>query len=197
MSDYTPSIAFVCGSLRSGSINQRLQDALMARVEKHGGRAVEVSLGDYEMPIYHGDMETPASVKAIIDALGSHDGIVMVTPEYNGLLPALLKNMIDWTSTVSTDWIKGNTFGIASCTPGPMSGIMCLRELAFLLRRLGGDVVPTQVGVGMAGQAFDADGALIGQPGSDLADAMLASVIGMATRKQMERKRAFASDEEE
>ncbi|MGB3457487.1 MAG: NADPH-dependent FMN reductase [Litorimonas sp.] len=192
MTDFTPSIAFVCGSLRSGSINQRLQDALMARVEGHGGRAVEVSLADYDMPIYHGDLDTPDTVPALIEALASHDGIVMVTPEYNGSLPALLKNAVDWTSTVSTRWIKGQTFGIASCTPGPMSGIMCLRELAFLLRRLGGDVVPTQVGVGMAGQAFDADGALIGQPGAKLADEMLASVIAMAKRKH-----AAAADEEE
>lgn len=184
MSDFTPSLAFVCASLREGSINKQLETALAARVEGHGGTADIVSLDDYEMPIYHGDLETPDTVPALIEKLAGYDGIIIVTPEYNGSLPALLKNAIDWTSTVSTRWIKDQTFGIASCTPGPMSGIMGLRELAFLLRRLGGDVVPTQVGVGTASKAFDESGALIAQPGSDLADQMLASVIAMARRKQ-------------
>ncbi|MEM7727996.1 MAG: NADPH-dependent FMN reductase [Pseudomonadota bacterium] len=192
MSDFTPSIAFVCGSLRTGSINLKLEAALMDRVARHGGKAEAVSLGDYDMPIYHGDLDTPETVPALIDRLAGFDAVVMVTPEYNGSLPPLLKNAVDWTSTVSTRWIKSQTFGIASCTPGPMSGIMCLRELAFLLRRLGGDVVPTQVGVGNASKAFDADGALVAQPGADLADAMLASVVAMARRKQ-----AVAGDEEE
>lgn len=183
MSDFTPSIAFVCGSLRSGSINKKLELALANRVADHGGSSEIVSLGDYEMPIYHGDLATPDTVEALIDKLAGYDGIVIVTPEYNGSLPPLLKNAIDWTSTVSTRWIKDQTFGIAACTPGPMSGIMCLRELAFLLRRLGGDVVPTQVGVGNQAKAFDEAGQLTAQPSSDLADQMLASVIAMARRK--------------
>lgn len=183
MSSFTPKLAFICGSLRTGSINKQLESALISRAKTHGAEAEVVDLGDYEMPIYHGELEAPASVKAIVEKLEGYDGIVIVTPEYNGSLPALLKNMVDWTSTVSTAWIKGQTFGIAACTPGPMSGIMCLRELAFLLMRLGGNVVPTQVGVGMAGTAFDADGDLIAQPGSDLADVMLSSVIEMARWK--------------
>lgn len=184
MSDFTPTIAFVCGSLRDGSINKKLEEALMRRVAPLGGTAVAVSLADYEMPIYHGDMQTPATVNAFIEKMASFDAAIIVTPEYNGSLPALLKNTIDWTSTVSTRWIKEQTFGIASCTPGPMSGIMGLRELAFLLRRLGGDVVPTQVGVGNAASAFDEDGHLVAHPSSDLADIMLKSVIDMARRKQ-------------
>jgi NAD(P)H-dependent FMN reductase len=183
MSDFIPSIAFVCGSLRNGSINKKLEMGLMQRVSDHGGRAEAVSLADYEMPIYHGDLETPDTVAALIETLAGYDGIVIVTPEYNGSLPPVLKNAIDWTSTVSTRWIKDQTFGIAACTPGPMSGIMCLRELAFILRRLGGDVVPTQVGVGNAATAFNESGALTAHPSTDLADNMLSAVIAMARRK--------------
>lgn len=184
MSDFTPSIAFVCASLRDGSINKKLEAALMRRVEPLGGQAVSVSLSDYDMPIYHGELVAPDSVAAFIEIMSGFDAAVIVTPEYNGSLPALLKNTVDWTSTVSTRWIKDQTFGIASCTPGPMSGIMGLRELAFLLRRLGGDVVPTQVGVGNAAAAFDEDGHLVAHPSTDLADMMLKSVIDMARRKQ-------------
>lgn len=191
MSDFTPRIAFVCGSLRTGSINRKLELALMARVAAHGGTADAVSLSDYDMPIYHGDLDTPDTVPALIETLAGYDGIVIVSPEYNGSLPPVLKNAVDWTSTVSTRWIKDQSFGIASCTPGPMSGIMCLRELAFLLRRLGGDVVPTQVGVGGSAKAFDDDGHLTAQPSSDMADEMLKSVIAMARRKHA------ASEEEE
>lgn len=182
MSSDTVRLAFICGSLREGSINKKLENALVLRAREHGADADAVSLGDYEMPIYHGDLDTPDSVTAFAETMANYDGVVIVTPEYNGSLPPLLKNTIDWTSTISTKWIPGQRFGITACTPGPMSGIMCLRELAFILRRLGGDVEPVQVGVGNAGAAFDGQGHLVGQPSSDLADKMLKSMIEKAKR---------------
>lgn len=167
-----PKIAFICASLREGSINKRLEKALIKRFKASGAKTSSIDLSKYEMPIFHGDLETPATVKKLITRLKGFDGIVVVSPEYNGCLPPLLKNTIDWTSTVSTDYIKSAVWGLASASPGPMSGIMCMRQMQFIFTRLGGDVLPQQVGCGNASGAFDKKGNLSAQPALNFADNM-------------------------
>jgi chromate reductase len=174
------SIAFICASLRHGSINQTLETALMIKAAAMGAAPTKVDLSDYEMPLYHGDLKTPDTVQPLIDHLKSFDAVVMVTPEYNGSLPPLLKNVIDWTSTIETGHLTGPIYGIASCTPGPMSGIMCLRQLHYILNRCGAHVVPTQVGCGNASAAFDGDGRLSAEPANSLSDKMLGQLITQA-----------------
>lgn len=179
----TPTIGFICGSLRDGSINQRLKRTLKARVKAAGGKPTEVSLATYDLPLYHGDLDMPANVKKLARKMMSCDGIIIVTPEYNGCLPPLLKNAIDWTSTTQMDMFKDPVFGIAACTPGPMSGIMCLRQLNYILTRIGGEVVPTHVGVGKASEAFDDKGNLIAEPATDLADKMIDQLLMRIAQK--------------
>ncbi len=181
---YAPKIGFLCASLREGSINQKLESALMALADEVGVAAEKIDLNDYELPLYHGDIKPPAAVEALIERMKAYDGIVVVTPEYNGSLPPLLKNTIDWTSTISTDHIKGPVYGIASCTPGPMSGIMCMRQVQYILTRLGGEVVPTQVGVGNAAKAFDEDGRLAAGRSADFAAQMLQAVKTRVLQKR-------------
>jgi len=180
----TPKIAFICASLRENSINQTLEKALIARFKAAGAKTSKIDLGKYDMPLYHGDLKTPATVKKLITRLKAFDGIVVTAPEYNGSLPPLLKNTIDWTSTVSTDYIKEAVWGLASCTPGPMSGIMCLRQMQFIFTRLGGEVLPQQVGCGGAGTAFDAKGHLIAEPASTFADNMRDAMLTRIARKK-------------
>ncbi|NNE57358.1 MAG: NAD(P)H-dependent oxidoreductase [Hellea sp.] len=173
MTDKPFRIGFLCGSLRTGSVNQKLSKALQKKAKAMGLRTGEIDLAKYELPLYHGDFETPANVKKLIRKMKGFDGIVIVSPEYNGGLPPLLKNAIDWTSTVETGHIKSKPYGIASCTPGPMSGIMVMRQIQFILMRLGADLVPFQVGCGNAEKAFDAKGNLTTQPARNFADNML------------------------
>lgn len=174
------SIAFICASLRHGSINQKLETALMVKAAALGAAPTKVDLSEYEMPLFHGDLKKPETVKALIDHLKTFDAIIVVTPEYNGSLPPLLKNIIDWTSTVETGHFTGPIYGIAACTPGPMSGIMCLRQLHYILNRMGAEVVPTHVGCGNAAAAFDGDGRLSVEPTNGLADKMLDQLITRA-----------------
>ena len=153
----SPRIGFICGSLREGSINKQLETALQHLYADAGFATETIDLGDYPLPIYHGDLPEPDTLQPLIDRMNACDGIVIVTPEYNGGLPALLKNTIDYITTVSTEPFKGAVFGIAACTPGPLSGVVCLRTLALLLMRIGGQVCPTFIGVGNASKAFDAE----------------------------------------
>lgn len=179
----SPKIGFLCGSLRADSTNKVLEKALMKRFEKDGAETSSINLTDYELPLFHGDLPTPAAVKKLIKKMKSYDGIVIVTPEYNGGLPPVLKNAIDWTSTVETGHIKGPVFGIAACTPGPLSGIMVMRQVQYILTRLGGEVIPVQAGCGNSSSAFDDKGNLIAEPAVTLAENMKNALLERIARK--------------
>lgn len=173
----TPKIGFICGSTRQGSINQQLKKELIKRAKAQGARTTDIDLGSFDLPLFHGDLDRPKALKKLTAKIKGCDGIVVVSPEYNGGLPPLLKNAIDWISTADSQAFTRPVYGIASCTPGPMSGIMCMRQLNYILMRVGAHVVPAQVGTGMANQAFDANGVLVSQPSADLADKMLDQMI--------------------
>src|SRR5437868_12077096 len=93
-------ILVIPGSLRTGSINARLAAVVAKEFALAGVDVTRLSLADYPLPIYDGDLETkqgvPKSAVNLERMLSSHDGIVVVTPEYNSSLPPLLKNAIDW-----------------------------------------------------------------------------------------------------
>lgn len=179
-----PTIGFICGSLRTGSINAQLNHALMMRAKQAGAYVRPLDLAQYDLPLFHGDLDLPAGVSALKADMRACDGIIIVTPEYNGSLPALLKNAIDWVSITGTEQFIEPVYGIAACTPGSMSGIMVLRELNYILTRVGADVVSPHVGTGNASEAFDEAGDLIAQPSSDLADKMIAKLLMRISQSQ-------------
>lgn len=176
-----PKIAIFAGSTRTGSINQQFADAIAKLAEDAGAKVTSLSLEDYPMPIYNGDWEAengqPKAAQELIDVLMAHDGVFIVTPEYNGGLPALLKNTIDWTTRIGTDHFKGPVYGVAAASPGATAGIMAMKDLAFLLRRLGAVVIPAQVGLGMAGSAYEKNGDLKDGRSKDFAKAAIAQML--------------------
>src|SRR5256884_5584084 len=108
-------ILVIPGSLRTGSLNARLAAAAAYQFAQAGAEVTRISLGDFPLPIYDGDLETRSGVpKNAINLkrmIGSHDGVLLVTPEYNSSLPALLKNAIDWVSRVQdAHETKGQVF---------------------------------------------------------------------------------------
>lgn len=151
-------IALFSGSIREDSINQKLVNAVAHILKDLGAKPVKISLRDYEMPIFNEDFEkaegVPKTAKNLVRRLKSMDGVFIATPEYNGGLPALLKNTIDWTTRIGLEQFSAPVYGIGAATPGAMSGIMAARDLHFLLTRLGSHVVATQACTGFAGKAF-------------------------------------------
>ncbi|MFE4874975.1 NADPH-dependent FMN reductase [Streptomyces sp. NPDC056682] len=92
-------LAFV-GSLRAGSYNGQLAEAAV----KHAPEGVEVTLheGLADVPFYNEDIDTderrPATATRLREEAARADALLLVTPEYNGTMPAVLKNAIDWLS---------------------------------------------------------------------------------------------------
>jgi NAD(P)H-dependent FMN reductase len=145
-------------------------------------------LRDYPMPLYDGDQEAsegiPPIAKAFKELLRSHDAFVIASPEYNGSFPALVKNVIDWASRPepgekSLEVFRGKTAALVSASPGPGGGVRGLRHLRELLDMIGVNVIPTQVTVSRAGEAFDAEGRLV-RPGDVDAIDRLASDLAAA-----------------
>jgi len=88
------------GSLRSGSTNQQLAEASASNAPE--GVEVQLYSGLENIPFYNEDNDVdgavPAAAQALRDAATEADALMLITPEYNGTMPAVLKNAIDWLS---------------------------------------------------------------------------------------------------
>ncbi|MFI8191846.1 NAD(P)H-dependent oxidoreductase [Streptomyces sp. NPDC085946] len=93
-------ILALVGSLRAGSHNRQLAEAAVKLAPE--GTEVEVFEGLADVPFYNEDVDvegsTPAAAVKLREAAGAADALIFFTPEYNGTMPAVLKNAIDWLS---------------------------------------------------------------------------------------------------
>lgn len=156
-----PRLLAFAGSLRSGSYNRRLIPVLVEGARAAGAQVTHIELRDYSLPIYDGDIEAeglPDNARRLQALMAGHDGLLISTPEYNGSMPALVKNTLDWISRPLGDGRSGTTLftdkvaGIVSASPGPLGGLRSLLVLRDALAKLGLIVVPQQVAVGQAGE---------------------------------------------
>jgi len=163
------NVLVFAGSIRSDSYNQKLARAAATALQEAGADVTFADLKAYPMPFYDGDVEAsqgmPENARAFKKILAEHDAFVIASPEYNGSFPALLKNVIDWTSRPETGEkplvaYRGKTAAILSTSPGPGGGKRGLKQLRELLEMMGVDVIPAQLAIARAGEAFDAAGEL-------------------------------------
>src|SRR4029079_2291594 len=97
-------ILVIPGSLRTGSLNAMLAAVAAHEIAQSGADVTRISLADYPLPIYDGDLQAKSGVpKHAINLKrmwSAHHAILIVTPEYNPSVPPLVKNTIDWVSRV-------------------------------------------------------------------------------------------------
>jgi chromate reductase, NAD(P)H dehydrogenase (quinone) len=162
---FAPKILIVPGSLRTGSQNARLAAVVAEEFVRTGVEVTRISLGDFPLPIYDADLQAnsgvPASAINLKQMIGAHHGILIVTPEYNASLPPLLKNAIDWISCVQGPHeargqvFHERAFAIASASAGRFGGARCLAQLRLILTACGTMVIPNQLALSFAGDAYD------------------------------------------
>ena len=120
----TTSILVLVGSLRAGSVNRRLAEAI--RDQAPAGVTVELAEGLDSLPFYNEDLDgadVPATAAALRDRVAAADRLLVVTPEYNGTMPAVLNNAIDWLSRpYGVGAITGKPLGVIGVTPTPYGG---------------------------------------------------------------------------
>ena len=168
MADKTRIVCFA-GSLRRDSFNKKLVKVAMSAAKEAGADVTFVDLKDYPMPIYDGDIEAadgiPENAKKLKAILKEHQGFLISSPEYNSSISAALKNAIDWASRPepgekSLECFTGKTAGIMAASPGALGGLRGLVTLRSILENIGMIVIPQQVAVPAAHEAFDESGKL-------------------------------------
>ncbi|MEE9589906.1 MAG: NAD(P)H-dependent oxidoreductase [Hyphomicrobiaceae bacterium] len=164
-------LLFFAGSAREGSFNKRLARLGADIANANGIESTFVDLSDYPMPIYHGDLEVesgpPDNAKAFKELMQQHDGIFITCPEYNSSVTPLLKNTLDWVSRVRDETeaplhvYKSRVFAIGGSSPGGFGAMRSLIDLRKILQLgLGAHVLPEQIAVPRAANAFDDNGHL-------------------------------------
>ena len=156
-------ILAISGSLRDGSYNTALARAA-AEVAPAG---VEVVLFDRlgAVPPYDpADDIVPAqpAVSDLRSAIERSDGVLIVTPEYNGSLPGVLKNAIDWASRPHRESaLWGKTVAIAGASPGSYGAVWALNDLRRILGIAGARVTDSELAVPQAHERVDAEGRIV------------------------------------
>jgi chromate reductase, NAD(P)H dehydrogenase (quinone) len=158
-------ILVIPGSLRSGSLNARLAAAAAYEFAQAGVEVTRISLGDFPLPIYDGDLQTksgvPKNAVNLKRMIGAHHGVLFVTPEYNSSVPPLLKNTIDWVTRVQDvqesrgQVFRDRVFAIAAASESRLGGSRCLAALRQILSACHATVIPNQLALSFAGEAYD------------------------------------------
>ena len=166
MRNKTKILAFA-GSLRNDSYSKRVVQTAIRGAEKAGADVTFVDLRDYPMPIYDPDDHEKEgfdeNALRFQKLLTEHDGLLIASPEYNGSLPAALKNAIDWASRQSdrykrSDIFQGKLAAIITASPGSFGGIRSLAHLRGVLMSVGVDVLSSEIAVSFVGNKLDGDG---------------------------------------
>jgi chromate reductase, NAD(P)H dehydrogenase (quinone) len=158
-------ILVIPGSLRTGSHNARLAAAAAYEFAQAGVEVTRLSLGDFPLPIYDGDLQTksgvPKNAVNLKRMIAAHHGVLLVTPEYNSSVPPLLKNTIDWVTRVQDSHeargqvFRERPFAIAAASESRLGGTRALAALRLILAACQATVVPNQLALSFADQAYD------------------------------------------
>lgn len=153
-------IVVLSSSVRIGRKSDRVASFFMNYIKANNiGEAVLVDLHEINFPIFHERLkflqDPPASLIDFSETIKSADGIVLVTPEYNGGYPASLKNAID---VLGVDVWARKPIAISTVSAGAFGGMNVITSIQFSLWKLGACTVPSLFPVPTVDKAFDENG---------------------------------------
>lgn len=169
MTETKARILAFAGSTRRDSWNKKLIRVAAEAAESAGAEVTLVDLADFRMPVYDGDLEDekgiPETGLEFKRLMREHHGFLMSCPEYNSSISGVLKNTIDWASRRAEgegglECFKGKIVSLMSASPGRLGGLRGLVHVRAILGNLGCLVLPDQVAVPSAAEAFDDGGRL-------------------------------------
>lgn len=188
----------IAGSARKGSYNRQLADLAERKAQVLGAQTTSVDLAALDMPLFHADWDAqhgvPPGALKLRELFASHDGLLLACPEYNALPTPLLINSFDWLSTVpegeghpgGAATTVSKPVGLLAASPGALGGIRALPIVrTFLSTNFAMVVVPEQLGVSHADQAFDEAGAFKSAGYDKILGKVVASVIQQARWRAM------------
>jgi chromate reductase len=192
-----PKILVIPGSLRHESYNVRLAALATKELVLADADVTRISLADYPLPIYDADLAAksgaPDNALKLKQMMSAHHGVFIASPEYNASITPLLKNTIDWISTVRERGdpplaaYQKRVFALGGASPGrsgAMQSLITLRQvLAIGCRAL---VIPEQVTIPNAADAFDEM--------DELSDTRTAAQLKLVVRRLIDYARMVAGE---
>lgn len=165
----TPRILAFSGSTRTASFNKKLVAIAADGARTAGAEVTLLDLRDFALPLYDEDLETsqglPENVLKLKKLFIESHGFLISSPEYNSSISAVLKNVIDWVTRPNQGeaplaGFQGKAAALLSTSPGALGGLRGLVHLRAILGNIGVIVLPDQVAIVKAGEAFGADNSL-------------------------------------
>jgi chromate reductase len=186
-----PRILAFGGSLRTGSFNKMLVRVAAEGAHAAGAEVTVLDLRELPMPIYDADIETehgiPENGQRLKSLMKEHDAFLISTPEYNTSIPGGLKNAIDWASRPEPGerelaCFEGKVAGLMSASPGAFGGMRSLLTLRAILANIRVLVIPQQLALPKAHEAFGPDGNLL-DPKRETAARAIGAELARVTAK--------------
>jgi len=165
----TPTILAWAGSNRRDSFNRKLLRIAAQGAEDAGAKVTLLDLRDFPLPLYDAEMEAaeglPEPATRLKRLMVEHDGFLIASPEYNSSISPLLKNTIDWVSRPVANEpplvaFQNKLATLMSASPGGLGGLRGLVHVRSILGNIGVIVLPGQLAVAKAHEAFAPDGSL-------------------------------------
>jgi len=190
-----PRILVFAGSIRTGSFNARLAAIAAKEIALAGAEVTRISLADYPMPIYDGDLEAasgpPENAIKLKRMMMAHPGVFIASPEYNASVTPLLKNTLDWISRVRDGKevplaaYKNRVFALGGASNGQYGAMRSLLALRQVLEiGTGALVIPEQIAVNRAADAYDEM--------DNFKDERTAEILRSVVRRLIDMARQFA-----
>lgn len=172
-------IMVLSSSIRTGKKSNRVALYFMQYIQEHKlGEAELIDLDAYQFPLFEERLKLlknpPEKLLKFAEKIKAADGIVLVTPEYNGGYPASLKNAID---VLYEEW-KRKPIALSTVSAGPFAGMNVITSLQFVLWKIGAHVVPAMFPVAMVEKAFDENGLATDKAGTDKRSAVFFAELG-------------------
>lgn len=150
------------GALRAASTNRKL---VLEAARLYGGPFVEA---DLRLPLYDGDLETrdglPEAVARLNDQIAAAEAVAISTPEYNKMLPGVLKNALDWISRTKGNPWRGKPVAVMSAAAGREGGARAQMSLRQSLLPFRPRVIPgPELMLANSGKEFDDEGRLLSE----------------------------------
>jgi len=187
-----PRILVIPGSLRTGSHNAKLAAIAAYEFAQAGVDVTRISLADFPLPIYDGDLQAKSGVPInainLKRMIGAHQGVLIVTPEYNASVPPLLKNAIDWVSRVQDpheargEVFRNRAFALAGASQSRLGGARALAALRLILASCHANVIANQLALAFADQAYDDMDRLKNAADSDALKELVRQLIDISQR---------------
>ncbi|MEO6253251.1 MAG: NAD(P)H-dependent oxidoreductase [Ferruginibacter sp.] len=149
-------------SLRKDSLNTSLARLAGSVIEKNGGVVDFANMSEFDCPSLNQDLETndfhPAGATELKKRILANDAFIISSPEYNGSIPGLLKNSIDWVSRFRPQPFNERHALLMSASPSMGGGNHGLWSLRIPLEKLGTNIFSSMFSLATAHKSFTPEG---------------------------------------